>query len=48
MNIGRITVGRGSTIGGNVWLTRSLPPGSHLTQAQTREEHRGDARGIQE
>ncbi len=34
--LGRITVGRGSTIGGNVWLTRSVPPGSQITQAQTR------------
>lgn len=31
--LGRITVGRGSTIGGNVWLTRSVPPGSTITQA---------------
>jgi serine O-acetyltransferase len=34
--LGRITVGRGSTIGGNVWLTQSVPPGSIVTQAQTR------------
>jgi len=25
--LGRITVGRGSTIGGNVWLTKSVPAG---------------------
>lgn len=31
--LGRITIGRGSSIGGNVWLTRSVPPGSHVTQA---------------
>jgi serine O-acetyltransferase len=34
--LGRITVGRGSTIGGNVWLTHSVPPSSHISQAQTR------------
>jgi serine O-acetyltransferase len=34
--LGRITVGRNSSIGGNVWLTQSVPPGSHVTQAQTR------------
>lgn len=34
--LGRITIGRGSTIGGNVWLTNSVPPGSNLTQAQMR------------
>ena len=31
--LGRITIGQGSTIGGNVWLTRSVPAGSNLTQA---------------
>jgi serine O-acetyltransferase len=36
--LGRITIGRGSTIGGNVWLTHSVPPGSHIMQAQTRSE----------
>lgn len=34
--LGRITVGRDSTIGGNVWLTQSVPPGSSITQAQSR------------
>jgi len=31
--LGRVTVGRGSTIGGNVWLTQSVPPNSVITQA---------------
>ena len=31
--LGRITIGAGSIIGGNVWLTRSIPPGSAVTQA---------------
>ena len=35
--LGRVTIGRGSTIGGNVWLTRSVPPGSHIAQAHTRQ-----------
>jgi serine O-acetyltransferase len=30
--LGRITVGAGSVIGGNVWLTRSVPPGSRISQ----------------
>jgi len=34
--LGRITVGRDSTIGGNVWLTQSVPPGSIITQARSR------------
>ena len=33
--LGRITIGRGSSIGGNVWLTHSVPPGSSVTQAQS-------------
>ncbi len=32
--LGRITIGRGSTIGGNVWLTDSVPPHSRVHQAQ--------------
>ncbi len=32
--LGRVTIGRGSVIGGNVWLTRSVPPNSVITQAQ--------------
>lgn len=36
--LGRITIGRGSTIGGNVWLTRSVPPGSNISQALMRQE----------
>lgn len=33
--LGRITIGRGSSIGGNVWLTKSVVAGSNITQAQT-------------
>lgn len=29
---GRTVVGKGSVIGGNVWLVRSIPPGTTLTQ----------------
>ena len=31
--LGRINIGKGSTIGGNVWLTHSVPPDSSITQA---------------
>lgn len=31
--LGRVTIGKGSVIGGNVWLTRSVPAGSNVTQA---------------
>jgi len=36
--LGRVTIGRGSTIGGNVWLTRSVPAGSQVTQAQSQQQ----------
>ncbi len=36
--LGRITVGKGSIIGGNVWLTNSVPPGSSITQMQARHD----------
>lgn len=35
--LGRITIGQGSAIGGNVWLTRSVPPGSIITQAKEKD-----------
>lgn len=33
--LGRITIGKGSVIGGNVWLTQSVEPESHINQAQS-------------
>jgi serine O-acetyltransferase len=44
--LGRITIGRGSQIGGNVWLTRDVPPGSNVTQARPRTEAFDDGSGI--
>jgi len=35
--LGRITLGQGSAIGGNVWLTHSVPPGSIITQANEKD-----------
>jgi serine O-acetyltransferase len=43
--LGRITIGQGSSIGGNVWLTHSVPPGSNITQARAIETF-GDGGGI--
>jgi serine O-acetyltransferase len=34
--LGRITIGQGSTIGGNIWLTKDVPPNSVVTQATAR------------
>lgn len=31
--LGRVVIGKGSVIGGNVWLTRSVPAGSLISQA---------------
>lgn len=41
--LGRITLGRGSVIGGNVWLTRSIPPGSRISQADSQAHPAGEA-----
>ncbi len=41
--LGRITIGRGAIIGGNVWVTRSVPAGAHLTQASLQSRPGGDA-----
>jgi len=44
--LGRVTIGHGSTIGGNVWLTRDVPPNSIVTQALARGEAFDDGGGI--
>ncbi|MBY0465494.1 MAG: serine acetyltransferase, partial [Burkholderiales bacterium] len=36
--LGRVTLGQGATIGGNVWLTHDVPAGTHVTQATSRHE----------
>jgi serine O-acetyltransferase len=43
--LGRVTIGRGSVIGGNVWLTHSVPPGSSVSQGKIREGDRKDEGG---
>ena len=32
--LGRITIGKGTVVGGNVWLTHSVPPYSKITQSE--------------
>lgn len=44
--LGRITIGKGSVIGGNVWVTRSVPPGSNITQAKSRSDEHDGGSGI--
>ncbi|VWX63436.1 Serine acetyltransferase, plasmid [Burkholderiales bacterium 8X] len=31
--LGRVTLGKGAVIGGNVWITDDVPPGANVTQA---------------
>lgn len=44
--LGRVTIGRGTVIGGNVWLVHSVPPGSRITQAHIREDNFERGAGI--
>jgi serine O-acetyltransferase len=44
--LGRITIGQGATVGGNVWLTRNVPPGSRVHQVQARQETFENGSGI--
>jgi serine O-acetyltransferase len=36
--LGRVTIGKGSVIGGNVWLTHSVPPSSYISQASNKDD----------
>jgi serine O-acetyltransferase len=44
--LGRVTIGRGSVVGGNVWLTRSIPPDSRISQMRPVTEAFNDGGGI--
>jgi serine O-acetyltransferase len=44
--LGRITIGKNSIIGGNVWVTRDLPPNSKVAQSRHRENNFLDGAGI--
>lgn len=44
--LGRIRIGKGSTVGGNVWLTRDVAPGARVTQAQARNDTFEQGSGI--
>jgi serine O-acetyltransferase len=44
--LGRITIGKGSVIGGNVWVTNSLPPNSKVIQVKVRSVTFQDGAGI--
>ncbi len=40
--LGRVTLGRGAIIGGNVWVTSDVAPGAHVSQASLRHEQLSD------
>lgn len=44
--LGRITIGKGSVIGGNVWVTNDLPPNSRIVQLKPRSASFSDGGGI--
>lgn len=44
--LGRITIGKGSVIGGNVWVTNNLPPNSKVVQLKARSLNFSDGGGI--
>lgn len=44
--LGRITIGTGSVIGGNVWVTKDLPPNSFVIQKRPKDLPYTDGGGI--
>ena len=44
--LGRVTLGRGCVIGGNVWLTSDVPAGSYVTQADCNPRSNGSAASL--
>ena len=44
--LGRITIGHHSTIGGNIWLTHSVPPNSKILQSKAVDAGFTDGAGI--
>ena len=44
--LGRVTIGRGASIGGNVWITHDVPARSRVTQAEVQADKFVDGAGI--
>jgi len=36
--LGRVTIGKGAVIGGNVWVTQDIAPGARIVQARAAEQ----------
>jgi serine O-acetyltransferase len=46
--LGRVSIGRGTTIGGNVWLLSDVPPDSIVTQPEAIQLSRAEAERLRE
>lgn len=44
--LGRITIGKGSVIGGNIWITKDIPPFSKVTQQKPLDQSFSNGGGI--
>ena len=44
--LGRVTIGRGASIGGNVWLTHGVPAGSRIAQANALDDRIVDTASV--
>lgn len=44
--LGRITIGQGAVIGGNVWITRDVPAGAQIVQSRALQQSFIDGGGI--
>lgn len=44
--LGRITIGKGAVIGGNLWVTQNVPPGSRIVQGKYESISLTDGAGI--
>ena len=36
--LGRVTIGKGATVGGNIWVTENVPAGARIVQRKTKDE----------
>ncbi|NDV20546.1 serine acetyltransferase [Pseudodesulfovibrio sp. JC047] len=44
--LGRVTIGAGAVIGGNIWITRDVPPGSQIVQSRATQQSFENGGGI--
>lgn len=44
--LGRVTIGKGAVIGGNVWITRDVPAGAEIVQSRAMQQSYMDGSGI--